>query len=445
VEILCLILITLAIVLGALILAVGVYLALPLPFPSVTESDYSHHRTPWWQLYYSHKYLRPKRRAARGSGLEGYFDGLDFHFEPPPLRDAGTISIGATGDLMCRKDLAGQGSRYLFDDIGHHLFSSDITIGNLEFAVNEKTYFHKLLRFSVPPHYAEPLLGDERFGRFDVVSLANNHVNDSFHEGITETCRFLDRIGIPHVGANRTKAEQDDIVIVEREGIKIAVLAYSFSTNGISLDAGRDFGLNLVRFNAVDERDYSPELILKHIDIAKAKGADYIISCHHWGIDLELYPPPRIVRRAHDLLEAGIDLIIGHHPHVLGQVDRHKTADGRDGLVFYSLGNLTAKGLLFPIQRLSAVVKIVLTTGTDSTGKRVVAPSRIEMTPTLFTTRRHKGARRGHIRPVKQSIEQLGAGASPLGFSFREQLELKRADALFQSYFENDGNGIVFR
>jgi hypothetical protein len=444
-EILCLILVALAAALGILILAFGVYLALPLPFPSASESDYSHHRTPWWQLYYCHKYLRPKRQAAKGSGLEAYFDGLDFHFEDPPLRDAEAISIGATGDLMCRKNLAGSGSRYLFDDIGQYLFSSDISIGNLEFAVNENVYFHKLLRFSVPPHYAEPLLGDERFGRFDVISLANNHINDSFHEGLTETCRFLDGKGIRRAGANRTTAEQNDVVIVEEAGVKIAVLAYSFSTNGIPLDAGREFGLNLVRFNALKDEDYSPELILKHIGIAKAKGADYIISCHHWGIDLELYPPPRIVRRAHDLLEAGIDLIIGHHPHVLGPVDRYRTSDGRDGLVFYSLGNLTAKGLLFPIQRLSAVVKIELTTGSDQNGNRVVIPSKIEMTPTLFTLRRQEGIRRGHIRPVRQSIERIRQGDHRSDFSFIERLELKRADKLFRSYFENHDNGIVYR
>ena len=91
------------------------------------------------------------------------------------------------------------------------------------------------------------------------------------------------------------------------------------------------------------------------------------------------------------------------------------------------------------------MVKIELTTGTDQNGNRVAVPSKIEMTPTLFTLRRQEGIRRGHIRPVRQSIQRIRQGVHLSDFSFRERLELKRADRLFRSYFENDGNGIVYR
>jgi hypothetical protein len=417
---------------------------LPLSYPSSTESDYSFHQTPWWQIYYSHKYLRPKKRAFKGSDLEVYFRNLRFHFEPPKLEDAKEITIGAVGDLMCRKDLAGPGSELLFDEIGEALFSTDLSIGNLEFAVNPNVYFHKLLRFSVPRHYATPLLDHERFGKFDVVSLANNHINDSFHEGISETCNFLDSVGIEHTGANRTPSEQDEILILERSGAKIAILSYTFSTNGIPLEAAKAFGTNVIRFNALNDAEFDPSLILKHIELAKRAGADYIISCHHWGIDLELYPPPRIVNRAHLLLDAGIDLIIGHHPHVLGPIDHYQTQDGRDGLIFYSLGNITSKGLIFPIQRLAALANVSLLTGLDGDGKRVVAPLRVEMTPTLFTVRKKDGVKRGFIRKVKENIRRMQKGDHTLDLSLRERMELKFADRMYRKYFELEDSGIVY-
>lgn len=422
-----------------------VYLLFPLPFPFATESDYTYHRSPWWQLYYSHKYLRPKRRAEKNSGLEAAFRGMDFHFDTAHLKDTRTFTLCATGDLMCRKDLVGPGGASLFEDVGEDIFSADLTLGNLEFAVNPHVYYHKLLRFSVPPHYATPLLRAENRGRFDAVSLANNHINDSFHQGIVETCNFLDAVGIAHTGANRTASEQDRILMLERAGVKIAILSYTFSTNGLPLEQDRTFGTNVIRFNALKETDYDPSLILRHIALAKNQGADYIISCHHWGIDLELYPPLRMVKRARALLDAGVDLIVGHHPHVLGPVERYRTTDGRDALIFYSLGNFTAKGLPFPIQRLGAIAKVALTVGTDAAGQRVVTPEGVEIIPTLFNMKKVDGVPRGFVRKVKPWAARIEKKERALGLNFQETLELTYAARAFRKYFESDTNGIVYR
>jgi hypothetical protein len=433
------------VLLGVAAAAVFVYLALPLPFPASTESDYSYHTTPWWQIYYCHKYLRPKRRAEKGSGLEEYFRSQDFHFDTSALKNKKIMTISATGDLMCRKDMDGPGGAFVFEETGLDIFSSDLCIGNMEFAVNPKMYFHKLLRFSVPHSYATPLLQDAEHGKFDAVSLANNHINDSFHEGIVETCNFLDAKGIAHTGANRTPQDQDKILMLERIGIKIAVLSYTFSTNGIPLEKGCEFGTNVIRFNALKEEDYRPELILKHIALAKQQGADYIISCHHWGIDLETYPPQRMVERTHALLDAGIDLIIGHHPHVLGPAERYRTKDGRDALVFYSLGNFTAKGLPFPIQRLAAIARLTLLAAEDENGRKVIVPEELEMIPTLFTFKKADGVKRGIVRKVKPWATRIAADDRLEALSRREILELSCADKAFKKYFELEKSGIRYR
>ena len=437
------ILIAAGVLFAAVTAAIAIYLVVPQPYPSLTESDYTHHTTPWWQIYYCHKYLRPKRRAERGAGLEQYFQSLDFHFETSDIKDPQPLTIAAVGDLMCRKEFAGSGSDCLFHEVADEIFQSDLSVGNLEFAVNPHTYWYKLLRFSVPASYASPLLGTKDRGRFDAVSLANNHINDSFHEGIRETCAFLDKEQTAYTGANPTETDQDRILMLERGGIKIAILSYTFSTNNIPLEKGREWGTNVVRFNALSDDDYCSDLIERHIALAKEQGANYIVSCHHWCIDLELFPPSRIVRRAHALLDAGIDLILGHHPHVLGPVDRYKTQDGRDALVFFSLGNLTAKGLPFAVQRLAAAARISLVVGTDAEGRKVVRPSSVEMIPTLFSSRRINGVRSGIIRRVKR--DALSTSEPLLPLSFRERAELRQVERLFQKYFQSETNGIRYR
>ncbi len=423
-----------AVALGTGLLGLVTWLLWPLRRPLPTESDFSHHKSPWWQLYYGNKYLGSIKGAEKGAGLEEKFSGMTFEFDRSPLADSEMITVKATGDLMVRQDLVGERADQLWSDIGDYFFDADLTIGNMEFAVNPDWVIWKLIRYSVPARYALPLLGTGDGRRFDLVSLANNHINDSLTDGIHKTCDWLDSIEMKHVGANRTQEEQDRFPMIECKGAKIAVLAYTFSTNNIPLEDGFDHGANLVRFNALDENDYDPSLIYRHIELARARGADYIISCHHWGLEFEYYPPARIVRRAEALFEAGIDLIIGHHPHGLNPVGHYRTSDGRDCLAFYSLGSLTVTGLPFTIHKLSELAEVVLETGTDSEGRRVVRPSRIVLTPTWFT---HVGddSTTPRILHVKRLLAQAAEGGRPAGLTARQLRGLRKAGREFDRYF----------
>ena len=425
----------LGVLVGTALALLAVWLLWPLRYPLPTESDYSHHKTPWWHLYYCNKYLRSIKRAKRGSGLEEKFRNMTFRFADAPLTDAQEIVVKAAGDLMCRKDLVGDGGRHLWDEVGEYLFDADLSIGNMEFAVNPEVYILKLIRFSVPPEYALPVLGDERFGRFDLVSLANNHINDSYSQGIVSTCNWLDSIGLRHVGANRTAQEQDEFPIFDIKGARIAVLSYTFSTNAIPLDSGFEFGTNLVRFNALRDEDYDPSLIHRHIRLARQRGADYIISCHHWGLEFEYYPPPRLVRRAEELFEAGIDLILGHHPHGLNPVGHHQASDGRDCLAFYSLGNMTAAGLPFRIHKLGELAEIVLETGTGKDGTRVVRPKNVVLTPTYHSRLRRGGEVQQRILHVQRGLERAASGDPPGHLGRRQVQTLKYVDREFRRHF----------
>lgn len=436
IDILLIIGIILLSVVGFVLGFVLIFLLIPFKYPKHTESDYGSGTFPFWELYYGHKYVRATiKKAEKGSGLEDYFYNMTFDFDKTKLKDTKTITIKTIGDLMCRSDAVGDGGKYLWDDIGEYFFDADITIGNLEFAINPDNVIEKPVQFSVPPEQADVLVKGGDYGKFDIVSLANNHLNDSLSDGVRTTCEYLDNNNIRHVGANRSTTEQDGIPILKVGEAKVAVLSYTFSTNGIPLEKGFEHGVNVVRFNAVDEKDYDPSLIHRHIKIAKDKGADYIISCHHWCIDLEYYPPKRIVDRTHNLLEAGIDLIIGHHPHVLNPVEHYKTKDNRDCLVFYSLGNLTSHGLWRSVQRMSEIAEIKLETGKDDKGKMRVRPEKIILTPILHSLNTIKGKKVNRLLPIKKYYEKISSGEIPDFLTKKDVKYIKLLNKEYEKYF----------
>ena len=418
-----------------MVVGLGLFLVIPLRHPLPTESDYSHKSVPWWHLYYGKKYLRSIKGAERGSGLEQHFRNQSFEFGGEPLQGSRKIVIKAGGDLMARRDMLGEASRHLWDEIGEYLFDADLTIGNLEFAINPDWVIEKIVRYSVPPSYAEMLFGDERFGRFEVLALANNHINDSLSQGIRSTCDHLDALGITHVGASRSAEEQDDFPLLEVAGVKIAVLAYTFSTNNLPLQPGFEFGTNLVRFNALKDEDYDPSLIHRHIALARERGADYIVSSHHWGIEHEYYPSARLVQRAHDLFDAGIDLIIGHHPHGLNPVERYRASDGRDCLAFYSLGSLNTYGLISTIHKFSQIAEVELEAGSAADGSTVVRPASIALTPVYYSRNRVRGRWEHRLLSLRQGIDALRSGRCPAHYSRKDVRSMRYLAAQYERYF----------
>ncbi len=411
----------------------------PKKRPFLTESDWTTHRSPWWQLYYSSKYLQPVKSPANDTIAELFNRSMAADPQRETLKESRTVTLKTVGDLMCRRDLIGQGGHDLWKHVGPYLFDADFVMGNLEFAVNPANIIEKMIRFSVTPAHAQPLLGDKRFGAFNLVSLANNHINDSHSQGIVSTCDYLDSIGLMHVGANRTASEQDQFPIVDINGVKTAFLSYTFSTNGIPLEEQFEFGTNLVRFNALDERDYDPSLILKQIKMAKDLGAELIVSCNHWGVEFEYFPPERLIERAHGLLEAGVDIIIGHHPHIINPVERYKTRDGRSTVVFYSLGNITSWALKHSMQKLSLIAEIEVERGLDSAGNKVVRIGDVSLMPVVHLFRKNEGVLRHNIFPLLKYAEMAREGNGADECTPAQLKKLVGLDKEFRRHFMQHG------
>ncbi len=421
------------------VLAAAFLAIIPYRRPLHTESDLKTATPVLFHLYYSSKYLNLIRLPRKDSVFKDLFKTTRKPDNNISLKNKKRVVIKAVGDLMVRKEFALEKNSKLWNDVGDYLFDADITFGNLECAVNPNWIIEKTIRYSVPFSYVKPLLFAEPFGKFDIVATANNHINDSLSDGIKSTCDLLDENKIEHVGANRTKEEQDDIKILDVNGVKIAFLAYTFTTNGIPLEDNFKFGTNVVHFNALDESDYDPSLILKHIKIAKEKGADFIVSSHHWGIEFEYYPADRIIKRSHELMDAGIDLIIGHHPHILNLSEWYQTKDNRTALCFYSLGHLTKYAQLGPIKSKAAIAEIVIEKGESDDNKTITLINDAIITPTYFRLKKRKNGHEHRILPLLKFAELIKRGEKPSWLSYFDSLKILLNEWDFRKFLMQSG------
>ena len=251
-----------------------------------------------------------------------------------------TISLVATGDIMCHNsqynDAAKNGTydfSYVFEDVTDIISSADVAIGNLEttFAGKERGY-SSYPTFNTPEQLATNL----KDAGFDILTTANNHSLDTGYKGIEGTIANLDEVGILHTGTFDSPEKKDEILIKNVNGINIAVLSYTYGTNGIPVPKGKEYCINLI----------DKDLIKTHLDKAKELKPDLIIVSMHWGEEYLLKPNKEQNELADFLFENGADIILGSHPHVLEKMEKREIEleDGtkKDGFVIFSLGNFVS-------------------------------------------------------------------------------------------------------
>ncbi len=166
---------------------------------------------------------------------------------------------------------------------------------------------------------------------FDVFNLAHNHMLDSFNDKYLINCdRFFSDRGGTTIGFYENKADTDNIVVVESKGVKIAFLAYTYSTNGISSS-----GLTTY-IPYIDE-----DLIEKQMKAAKDV-ADLVFVSIHWGDEDHFSANYQQRSTAQQLVDLGADVIIGMHPHVIQESKWVERDDGTRCFLTYSLGNFVS-------------------------------------------------------------------------------------------------------
>lgn len=248
-----------------------------------------------------------------------------------PKRDEGAaVSIAAVGDIMlggkAEAFLERKGYDYPFASTAHLLKSADIAIGNLETPLTDRggPMVDKTYLFRNPPDKVAPAL---KSAGFDIVNLANNHVLDYGVEGLRDTIDSLNRIGIAHVGAGMNLQEaRRAAVLTLPNGQTIGFLGYS---NTFPEEFWATPALPGTAFGHMEHVQNDVRALVE-------RGIDIIVVSFHWGRERQTELRPYQPLLAHAAIDAGADLVIGHHPHILQGVERYK-----QGLVLYSLGNYT--------------------------------------------------------------------------------------------------------
>jgi poly-gamma-glutamate capsule biosynthesis protein CapA/YwtB (metallophosphatase superfamily) len=177
-----------------------------------------------------------------------------------------------------------------------------------------------------------------------VVSFANNHVFDQGQAGFAETQGHLREQGLLFVGAGATAEDAWKPVILEKDGIKIGWLGMTRWLNGHhnpSKDAEAHVAFLPYPGSGDEATGLSEAGLLDAIKAARAQ-CDLLLVSIHWGVEYAPDPLPHDVDLAHRMLEAGAGMVIGHHPHVLQQVETYTTQDQRNAVIFFSLGNFLA-------------------------------------------------------------------------------------------------------
>ena len=203
--------------------------------------------------------------------------------------------------------------------------SADYAVANLECPLGGAPYRGYPV-FSAPDEFAVQL---QRSG-FDMLLTANNHCMDCGNRGLLRTIKTLDDMGIAHVGTYADGMARVNSLpcIVDVNGVKMAFLAYTYGTNGI------------VPREPVVVDMIKRDRIAEDVRNARRTGAELVCACLHWGNEYESLPSHYQRSTASFLKDAGVDVIIGSHPHVLQPMELDYSANtGTGHLLVYSLGN----------------------------------------------------------------------------------------------------------
>jgi len=290
--------------------------------------------TPTWEL-------SPLPSEGGGVGGEGSSAPADLF---PPVADD-EIELVATGDIMLARTVEERmnqyGSLYPFQAVYPLLQSADIAVGNLEtpFTVSGQPADKQFIFRAHPEHIAAL-----RTAGFDVLSLANNHVLDFPLTSMDDTLAALEDLGIATVGAGRGEVAAHRPAVLEIKGIKVAFLAFAAPRWRNSLEVP----------TATDVAWAEPEPVRRAVAQAQEE-ADLVIVLLHTGTEYETQANQEQRAVAHAAVEAGAALVIGHHPHVLQDVEIYQGAP-----IVYSLGNLVFDMDVIERTRDTAILRAVL-------------------------------------------------------------------------------------
>jgi poly-gamma-glutamate synthesis protein (capsule biosynthesis protein) len=253
--------------------------------------------------------------------------------ESEPYTD---ILIAAAGDIMFHQTQLDSAYdvnnktydfKSVFEDVKPIISAADLAIANFE-----TTTAGPGRPYSGYPLFNSPdeVIDTIKYAGFDVLTTANNHSLDTGSEGLKRTVATIQSKGMDTVGTYEKKPESR-VLLKEVKGIKVAILSYTESTNGL----GGGYAANELNtmINLMDKA-----AIVNDLRDAKGLGADLIIAFMHWGDEYAEQPNAKQVEYAQVMAEEGANLILGSHPHVIQRSEFIET-EAHSAFVIYSMGN----------------------------------------------------------------------------------------------------------
>jgi hypothetical protein len=220
--------------------------------------------------------------------------------------------------------LNNRGFDYLFDRIRVAFADSDIVVGNMEFPVAPP--------FESRPYvfncYPEVLAALKKAG-FTMMHMANNHILDQDEKGVVSSLAYVERAGLDALGVARNEKTARAGIVKEVGGMRIGFIGYTGYLN-----RGLPARMNGYHLNWLFKTD---ELRRDILDMKKR--CDYLVMVAHAGVEYDSLPGRKEVDLYRQCIDDGVDLVVGHHTHLLQPAELHKAPDGREGYIFYSIGN----------------------------------------------------------------------------------------------------------
>ncbi|MDW7684902.1 MAG: CapA family protein [Bacillota bacterium] len=266
--------------------------------------------------------------------------------EPEPV----DILISAVGDIMVHQmqlDAQYNSSTKQYDFTNNfqyikpYIQRADLSLANLEttFAGDARKYSGYPM-FNTPDAMADAL----KDAGFDVISTSNNHAYDKGTDGLIRTVDVLEDRNLGVIGTKR-QPEDESFMIVDVKGIQVGLSAYTYETpryngqrtiNSIVLSSEAQ---GLIDSFGFEDLDTDLKEMTDRVRLMREKGAEVVVFFMHWGNEYHRQPSTTQKQIAETLIDAGVDIIFGSHPHVIQPIDLITTSSGRQGVVAYSLGN----------------------------------------------------------------------------------------------------------
>lgn len=255
--------------------------------------------------------------------------------EPEPAQ----ISLVMVGDILLHTPVEASAKQedgtYNYDAIfantKEEIRAADLAIVNQEVIIGgEELGISGYPAFNAPFEMGHDLVE----AGFDAICHGTNHALDKGKKGLLNCINFWEENypDIEVLGVHDTKEDAEEIFFYEQDGIKIAILNYTYSTNGVPMPEDMPFAVDMLT-------DSNKDNIIADIQRAEEQ-ADFTIVCPHWGTEYYLDIDSHQKKWTNVFLENGVDLVIGTHPHVIGPIEMLIDEEtGHEMLVYYSLGN----------------------------------------------------------------------------------------------------------